>query len=59
MTVKLQQVTLKGLMDFLYRLETSGKGVSVLSLSLTRTGDPERHLDAVIETQTLEVKKGA
>lgn len=55
-TVKLQQVYLKGLVDFLVRIETSPHGVSVISLSLTKSGDQGQFLDAVIETQTLALK---
>ncbi|NDY70863.1 general secretion pathway protein GspM [Desulfobacter hydrogenophilus] len=55
-TVKLQQVYLKGLVDFLFRIETSPQGVSVISLSLTKSGDKGQFLDAVIETQTLALK---
>ncbi|PIE62477.1 MAG: general secretion pathway protein GspM [Desulfobacter postgatei] len=57
-TVKLQQVSLKGLVDFLVRIETSPHGVSVISLSLTKSGDKGQFLDAVIETQTLTLKRG-
>ncbi|WP_020589798.1 type II secretion system protein M [Desulfobacter curvatus] len=56
-TVKLQQVYLKGLVDFLFRIETSPQGVSVTSLSLTKSGDKGQFLDAVIETQTLALKE--
>lgn len=56
-TVKLQQVYLKGLVDFLVRIETSPQGVSVMSLSLTKSGDKGQFLDAVIETQTLALKE--
>lgn len=56
-TVKLQQVYLKGLVDFLVRIETSPQGVSVMSLSLTKSGDKGQFLDAVIETQTLALNK--
>ncbi|MCG8553188.1 MAG: type II secretion system protein M [Desulfobacterales bacterium] len=56
-TVKLQQVYLKGLVDFLVRIETSPQGVSVTSLSLTKSGDKGQFLDAVIETQTLALKE--
>jgi len=55
-TVKLQQVYLKGLVDFLVRIERSPHGVSVVSLSLTKSGDKGQFLDAVIETQTLALK---
>jgi len=57
-TVKLQQVYLKGLIDFLFRIETSSNTVFVTSLSLTKIGDKEGLLDAVIETQTLVLKGG-
>ncbi|MBP8828140.1 MAG: type II secretion system protein M [Desulfobacter sp.] len=55
-TVKLQQIYLKGLVDFLVRIETSPHGVSVMSLSLTKSGDKGQFLDAVIETQILALK---
>ena len=55
-TVKLQQVYLNGLVDFLVRIENSPHGVSVISLSLTKSGDKGQFLDAVIETQTLALK---
>lgn len=57
-TVKLQQVYLQGLVDFLVGIETSPHGVSVTSLSLTKSGDKGQFLDAVIETQTLALKAG-
>ncbi len=55
-TVKLGQVYLEGLVDFLVRIETSPHGVSVISLSLIKSGDKGQFLDAVIETQTLALK---
>ena len=58
-TVKLQQVYLKGLVDFLFRIESSPNGVSVTSLSVTKSGDKGQFLDAVIETQTLALKAGS
>jgi hypothetical protein len=42
--------------DFLVRIETSPHGVSVMSLSLTKSGDKGQFLDAVIETQILALK---
>ncbi|WP_320044839.1 hypothetical protein [uncultured Desulfobacter sp.] len=56
-TVKLQRVYLRGLVDFLVRIETSPQGVSITSLSLTKSGDKGQFLDAVIETQTLALKE--
>lgn len=51
--MKLKEVFLKDLVDFLSRIESSGNGVDITSLSLTKAGKEERKLDAVIETQTL------
>ena len=51
--IKLKEVFLKDLVDFLSRIETSGKSVDISSLSLTKAGKDEKQLDAVIETQTL------
>ncbi len=58
-TVKLQQVHLRGLVDFLFQIEHSPNGVAVTSLSVTKSGDKGQFLDAVIETQTLALKAGA
>ncbi|WP_027362343.1 type II secretion system protein M [Desulfospira joergensenii] len=51
--IKLKEVFLKDLVDFLLRIESSGNSVDITSLSLTKAGKEERKLDAVIETQTL------
>ena len=56
--VKLERVHLKALIDFLYQIESSKNGVSVISLSLTRSGKKKKKLDALIETQTLMPKDG-
>jgi hypothetical protein len=34
-------------------VETSGKGVHVVSISLAQTGEKDNLLEAVLETQTL------
>ena len=54
--VKLKEVYLKGLVDFLYHIELSNNGVTITSLSLTKAGKEKEKLDAVIETQTLMLK---
>jgi len=51
--VKLKEVYLKALVDFLYHIESSKNGVTITSLSLTKTGKDKVKLDALIETQTL------
>ena len=58
-TVKLSQVYLKGLVDFLFRIENSPNSVFVTSLSLTKTKDRGGSLDAVIEAQTLTLNASA
>lgn len=54
--VQLKEVYLKELIDFLYHIETSKNGVTITSLSLTKTGKEKVKLDAVIETETLLLK---
>ena len=51
--MKLKEVFLKDLVEFLSRIESSGNSVDITSLSLTKAGKEEKKLDAVIETQTL------
>ena len=54
--VKLKDVYLKELVDFLFRIESSKNGVTITSLSLSKAGKEIIRLDAVIETQTLMLK---
>ncbi len=54
--VKLKEVYLKELVDFLSKIESSKNGVSITSLSLTKAGKAKVKLDAVIETQTVMLK---
>ncbi len=56
--VKLKEVYLKELVDFLYRIESSNNGVIITSLSLTKAGKDKNKLDAVLETETLMQKTG-
>lgn len=56
--VKLKEVYLKELVDFLYRIESSNNGVVITSLSLTKAGKLKNKLDAVLETETLVPGKG-
>lgn len=51
--IQLKQVYLKELITFLYRIENSGNGVSITSLSLSKGGKEKELLDAVLEAQTL------
>ncbi|HSL62427.1 MAG TPA: hypothetical protein VK885_11610 [Desulfotignum sp.] len=55
--VKLNNLVLDDFIDFLQSVETSGNGVQVTSLSLSRIGDPEALLEAVLEAQTLMPKE--
>jgi hypothetical protein len=55
--VKLRAVYLGELIDFLFRIESSGNGVTITSLSLSKTGKEKNRLDAVIETRTYIAKK--
>jgi general secretion pathway protein M len=57
--VKLKEVYLKDLVDFLYHIESSKNGVTITSLSLSKAGKEKTKLDAVIETQTLMQKDKA
>lgn len=54
--LKLKEIHLKNLIDFLYHIEAIKNGVTITSLSLTKTGKENAKLDAVIETQTLILK---
>ncbi len=51
--LKLKNLYLNDLMEFLKQVETSGNGVHVTSISLARTGENDNLLEAVLETQTL------
>lgn len=57
--VQLKEVYLKELVDFLYHIESSKNGITITSLSLSKTGDEKVQIDAVIETQTLMLKDKA
>ena len=57
--VKLKEVYLKELVDFLYHIEVSKNAVTISSLSLTKAGREKVELDAVIETETLLLKDKA
>jgi len=54
--INLKQVYLKNLVDFLYQIESSQNGVTITSLSLSKSGKEKSMLDAIIETQTLMLK---
>ncbi|MCP3871741.1 MAG: general secretion pathway protein GspM [Desulfobacteraceae bacterium] len=57
--LKLTQVYLKELIDFIFHIESSQNGVSITSLSLSKAGKDKSTLDAIIETQTLMQKDKA
>ncbi len=57
--IKLNNIYLKQLVDFLYKVESSKSLVVISSISLSRTGKKEFLLDAVIEAQTLMAKDSA
>jgi len=57
--VKLKEVYLKELVDFIHRVESSNNGVFITSLSLAKSGKEKNMLDAVIETETLVKGKSA
>ncbi len=56
--LKLNELYLNELVDFLYRVETGDNGVYITSVSLSRVGTDRKLMDAVIEAQTL-MPKGA
>lgn len=57
-TIKLDSLYLKELVDFLYGVETSQNGVHIRSLSLSKTGEDETMIEAIVEAETL-VKEDA
>lgn len=56
--IKLNEVYLKELMDFIFRIESSPNSVTISSLSLNRSGKTNKVLDVVMETQTPIKKAG-
>lgn len=57
--VKLKEVYLKELVDFLYHVESSQNGITITSLSLNKAGKEKNKLDAVIQAETLMLKGDA
>jgi hypothetical protein len=55
-TVKISKIYLKPLIDFLSKIELSGMGLKISSLSLSKTGKKNEMFDAVIEIETLILK---
>lgn len=55
--VKLNNLVLDDFIGFLQSVETSGNSVYVTSMSLSRTGESDALLEAVLETQTLMPKE--
>lgn len=56
-TVKMEDLYLKGLLSFLAGIESAGKGVHVTGLSLSKTGKGDL-LDALVEARTVMLKEG-
>jgi general secretion pathway protein M len=54
--LKLKNLYLDDFINFLAGVETSGNGVHIISLSLSRTGEQANLLEAVMEAQTLMQK---
>lgn len=53
--LKLQQITLKQLADYLYKVETSENMVSISRLSIQKTGKEEGFINVVLQVETLEI----
>lgn len=51
--LKLDDLFLEELVNFLYRLETAPQGVSIKTLSLSQTGKDSKQIEAVLEAQAL------
>lgn len=52
---KLQAITLKQLLNYIYRIETSRNMVKLTRLSVTKTGKQEGTIDAVLLVETFEL----
>lgn len=55
--LKLKNVFLNELIDFITRVETSDKLVQIISLSLSKAGKKKDRLNVVVETQTFMIKE--
>ncbi len=56
--LRLKNLYMDDFIKFLEGVETSGNGVHIISLSLSRTGEQANLLEAVMEAQTLMQKGG-
>lgn len=52
--MKLSGLSMEQFFNFLYRIESSGSGVSVRRMALSVTGKDERYLEVVLQASTLE-----
>ncbi|MBU1170455.1 MAG: type II secretion system protein M [Proteobacteria bacterium] len=52
--MKLQNVDLKKLVQFLYEVETSPNGVFIRGISLTKTGKDKKLLTAILQIETVK-----
>ena len=53
--MKIQGITLKQLLTYLHRVETSENGVAVTRLSVSKTGDTKGFIDALLQVETTEL----
>jgi general secretion pathway protein M len=53
--IKVQDVTLKELISYLYMVETSDNNVFISRLSISKSGDQEDFINAVLKVETIEI----
>lgn len=53
--MKLQSITLKQLISYLYGIETSKNVVSIKRISVVKTGIKEEYVNAVLQIETVEI----
>ncbi len=51
--IKLQNICLGSLIDFIQNMESTDRGIVIISLSVSRAGRQKNRLDALVETGTL------
>ena len=53
--IKVQNVTLKGLISYLYMVETTDNNVFINRLSISKAGEQENFINAVLKVETIEI----
>lgn len=53
--IKVQDVTLKELISYLYMVETSDNNVFISRLSISKSGEQEDFINAVLKVETIEI----